>query len=252
MLANLRSLILNDGAIIEAVGWPEKDDGQQVLQISPHWRSDRQIRVEGARIRLHLNGEVNQALFDRAVAGIERIQVQGTWRDGAVVDALLQQPPDDFGRDDTTRRVPPVGPAGTVSTAPTESESAALAHLLETGVVIWHRTYLTPDSRRLVQVGSANPAAVRDSLSAVFPGGVEVVETPWTQSALMGALSVLAGHRREWNVVATGGGFEANGSGRFGATVSVLHVHPDLARWAESLPAGMLEIRTLIRPVTPI
>jgi hypothetical protein len=243
-MVGLAELVLSNNEEVAAVGWLSGRSTPRSLQVSPSWRRDREIRVQGGSIDVYLSDESTAPDVDDPTL----VRVVGAWRDDAIHLALVElvdpsQPFDDGGGSI------PAGPPGTELTAPSPSEEATLERLLAAGDIIWHRVYSDPDGRRTVRVASDRRTAIQSDLAAAFPAGVEITDSRWSQADLVEVHRTLAEHRKDWRVTATGGGFQSKTDGVFGAAVEVLHLHPALAAWADTLPTGLLKITVLVQPL---
>jgi hypothetical protein len=240
---SLTDLVLSDHESVEAVGWLGGSSTPRSLQVSPSWRRDRQIQVAGGSVDVYPADDAVDLTIDETAV----VRVVGEWRGNAIHKAHFVAASEADSVDKDGGRTPD-GPPGSRMTIPTPSENDVLGRLLTAGDISWHRVYDYPDGRRTVRVGSDRRGAVQSELSENFPDGVEITDCLWSGSDLTNALSVLAEHHKSWHIIATGGGFRRATDGVFGIAVEVLHVQPDFARWADSLPAGLLDVTVLVRP----
>ncbi|HEY0617149.1 MAG TPA: hypothetical protein VGD15_06165 [Kribbella sp.] len=223
------------------MGWLDGPAADRVLCVSPSWRGDHRIRVQGGFVAVSPPAaEADALLADHH--GFVRLE--GTWQDGTVSDARVAE------RLKTNQPASPRSAA--VIIEPTLQEQSALWALLKAGNIAWYRKVRLPDSTPVLRVGSSDLKATEAALAVHGLKDIRLIEVAWTAEDVDSARTYLISHREKWHVIAVGGGGGGSAADADlpGFSAEVLYVEPDFAAWADALPPGLLEATVLIRPAT--
>ncbi|WP_432877144.1 hypothetical protein ACQPYH_28135 [Kribbella sp. CA-245084] len=236
-MRSLSELVLAQGQTVSAVGWLDGPTDDRVLCVSPSWRDDRRVRVQGGFVSVSPPPAEADALRS---APHEFVRVDGTWQDGAVADARIVE--------HLATNQPVSARSAAVVVQPTQQQQRVLSDLLKAGVVVWYRAVRRADGTRVLRVGTADPLATESMLTAKGLKGAHVVEVAWTAEDVEAARADLNRHAETWHIAATGGGGVAADADLPGFSAEVLYVESDFAAWADALPQGLLEATVLIQP----
>jgi hypothetical protein len=236
-MRSIGDLVLTHGQTVSAVGWLDGPADDRVLCVSPSWRDDRRVRVQGGFVPVSRPAAEADALLAEHHGFV---RVEGTWQDGAVSDARVAE------RLETNQPAAPRSAAVVIQPAP--HEQSALSALLKAGNIAWYRKVRLPDSTRVLRLGTSDLKATEAALTAHGLKDVRLIAVAWTAEDVDTARTCLSSHSEKWHVTAIGGGGVAADADLPGFSAEVLYAEPEFAAWADALPPGLLEATVLIRP----
>jgi hypothetical protein len=122
-----------------------------------------------------------------------------------------------------------------------------LGDLQETGAAVVVTTFRPSEDQAVVVVAAADPEAVEAHLRPQLGPLLCVVPSKWTQAELEAVRAHLHAHCEDWNLYAWGG-YSSTEDGQAKITASLARILPEVAAWADSLPAGILDLEPWLTP----
>ncbi|WP_433003643.1 hypothetical protein [Kribbella sp. CA-294648] len=204
----------------------------------PGWKSDRSIRLIGADV-----GAIPNADAPSLVPPY--VWVVGPWRDGSIeVEEQSTNIPVRERRADWTDPPCPSPPGGW--------RHKALAFDLDyggldsSGVVVTRTIFRPSADQEVLVIAATDIDAVTQQMSPQLPNQFCVVPSRFTRAQLDEVRDVLLAHWREWRLESCGNGVDPQAQPF--AMAQPFRVTPDLAEWADTLPAGLLRLNPAIEP----
>jgi hypothetical protein len=205
----------------------------------PGWKSDRSIRLIGADVE----AIPTDGAPDRVPA---YVSVVGTWRDGSI--EVEEQSADIPAREPWADRTDPPCPP-----PPGGWRHGALdfdldyGDLESSGAVVTRVIFRPSADQEVLVIAATDVDAVTRQLSPQLPNQLCVVPSRFTSAQLDEVRDVLLAHWREWRLETCSTGSTDPQAQPF-ATAEPFRVTPDLAEWADTLPAELLRLNPAIRP----
>jgi len=122
-----------------------------------------------------------------------------------------------------------------------------LGDLQESGAVVTVTTFRPSEDQAVLVVAAADPAAVEAHLRPQLGPLLCVVPSRWTRAELQAVRAHLHAHHEQWNLYAWGG-CTSTEDGQARITASLTRILPEVAAWADSLPAGILGLTPWLIP----
>jgi hypothetical protein len=116
-----------------------------------------------------------------------------------------------------------------------------LGDLRETGAAVSVTTFRPSEDQAVLVVAAADSEAVEAHLRPQLGELLCVVPSKWTRTELESVRGHLHAHCEDWNLYAWGG-YTSTEDGQAKITASLTRMLPEAAAWADSLPAGILDL----------
>jgi hypothetical protein len=125
-----------------------------------------------------------------------------------------------------------------------------LGDLQETGAAVMVTTFRPSEDQAVLVVAAADPEAVEAQLRPQLGQLVCVVPSKWTRAELEAVRAHLHAHHEDWNLYAWGG-YTSTEDGQAKITACLTRILPEVAVWAGSLPAGILDLEPWLTRTQP-
>ena len=122
-----------------------------------------------------------------------------------------------------------------------------LGDLRETGAAVALTTFRPSEDQAVLVVAAADPEAVEAQLRPQLGQLLCVVPSKWTRAELEAVRAHLHAHHEDWNLYAWGG-YSSTEDGQAKITASLTRILPEVAAWADSLPAAILDLEPWLTP----
>ena len=122
-----------------------------------------------------------------------------------------------------------------------------LGDLHETGAAVIVTTFRPSEDQAVLVVAAADPEAVEAYLRPQLGKLLCVVPSKWTMAQLKAVRAHLHAHHEDWNLYAWGG-YSSTEDGQAKITAGLTRILPEVAAWADSLPAGILDLEPWLTP----
>jgi hypothetical protein len=219
-------------------------------QVAAPWRGA--VRITGASFE----GLANRFERDGAVEGYAA--VTGIWSDGRM-HAIRQTAPETAPDHDPLWESPPCSPpAGGWPPLDREGGSSGrgvdnldfdLGDLEDTGAAVAVTTFRPSEEQAVLVVAAADRDAVEARLRPQLGDSLCVVTSRWTKDELGAVREHLNAHWQEWNLYGLG---PLNGEdGQACVVANLTMVLPEIARWAATLPSGIVSLEPWLRHADP-
>lgn len=202
------------------------------------WKSDRSIRLIWADAEaVPTDWAANRRPAD--------LSVVGTWRDESI--EVEAQSPDIPAREPSADCTdPPCSPP------PRGWRHDALVYDLDygdlesSGALVTRVIFRPSPDQEVLVVATTDLDAVTRQLSPQLPDQLCVVPSRFTRAQLDEVDDILLAHWREWRVESFS--TSADAQAQPSITAQPFRVTPEMAEWADSLPAGLLRLRPALSP----
>jgi hypothetical protein len=122
-----------------------------------------------------------------------------------------------------------------------------LGDLQETGAAVAVTMFRPSEDQAVLVVAAADPEAVEAYLRPQLGELLCVVPSKWTTAQLEAVRAHLGAHHENWNLYAWGG-YSSTEDGQAKLSASLTRILPEVAAWADSLPAGILDLKPWLTP----
>ena len=122
-----------------------------------------------------------------------------------------------------------------------------LGDLQQTGAAVAVTTFRPSEDQAVLVVAAADPEAVEAHLRPQLGQLLCVVPSKWTRAELEAVRAHLHAHHQDWNLYAWGG-YSSTEDGQAKITASLTRILPEVAAWADSLRAGILDLEPWLTP----
>jgi hypothetical protein len=116
-----------------------------------------------------------------------------------------------------------------------------LGDLQETGAAVAVTTFRPSEDQAVLVVAATDTEAVEARLRPQLGQLLCVVPSKWTRAELQAVRAHLHAHHQDWNLYAWGG-HSSTEDGQARITASLTRMLPEIAAWADSLRAGILDL----------
>jgi hypothetical protein len=125
-----------------------------------------------------------------------------------------------------------------------------LGDLQETGAAVITTTFRPSEDQAVLVVAAADPEAVEAHLRPQLGQLLCVIPSKWTRAELEAVRAHLHAHHDDWNLYAWGG-CTSTEDGQVLITARLTRMLPEIATWAASLPAGILDLEPWLTHAQP-
>jgi hypothetical protein len=125
-----------------------------------------------------------------------------------------------------------------------------LGDLRETGAAVIMTTFRPSEDQAVLVVAAADPEAVEAHLRPQLGQLLCVIPSKWTKAELEAVRAHLHAHHDDWNLYAWGG-YTSTEDGQALITARLTQMLPEIATWAASLPAGILDLEPWLTHAQP-
>jgi hypothetical protein len=122
-----------------------------------------------------------------------------------------------------------------------------LGDLRETGAAVAVTTFRPSEDQAVLVVAADDLEAVEAQLRPQLGQLLCVVPSKWTKAELEAVRAHLHAHQEDWNLYAWGG-YSSTEDGQAKITARLTRILPEVAAWADSLPAGILDLEPWLLP----
>jgi hypothetical protein len=205
-------------------------------EVSPAWRGA--IRITGA----NFDDLSNRRERDGAVEGFAALT--GIWS-ASQLRVETQAPPEPDPPDVRWRTPPCPAPEGGWPRLTWGRGDKNLAYdlgdLRETGAAVAVAHFRPSEDQAVLVVAAADVDAVEAQLRSQLGQLLCVIVSTWTTDELEAVRAHLHAHHEEWNLYQWGPDVTSQGQAQI--TALLTRVLPPIAVWADTLPAGILDLR---------
>jgi hypothetical protein len=122
-----------------------------------------------------------------------------------------------------------------------------LGDLQETGAAVVMTTFRPSEDQAVLVVAATDPEAVEAYLRSQLGPLLCVVPSRWAKAELEAVRAHLHAHHEQWNLYKWGG-YSSTEDGQAKVTAGLTRILPEVAAWADSLPAGILDLEPWLTP----